>query len=454
MTIKDVAKNKSFWRSLLTLVIPITIQSFLSNAVNSADVVMIGKVGQTELSAVSLANQFQFLLFGLAYGLNSGITMLVSQYWGKKDTKAIEIVLGIALKIGFVISLIITLSTMFLPGTMMRIYTSDEELIEIGSVYLRTLGPAYLLCALSAAYQAMLRSVERAAKATVFSSCALVLNVFLNAVLIFGLFGLPAMGVKGAALATLIARAVEFILCLADAVSGRTMRFHLRTVLGHNKALTKDYFRFAVPAALGDILWTVAFSTYSVIMGHLNADVVAANSVAVTVRDLCTVIAYAIGGGACVMIGIKIGEGCLEEARVQADLFCWLSMGVGVLTCIVILLIRPFILRYFELTERAQSYLNIMLIISSYYVIGQIMNTLWIGGIFRCGGNTKWGLICDTVTMWGVSVPLGFLSAFVFKFPPMVVYFILCLDEFWKIPIVYKHYKSYIWLKDITREIV
>lgn len=454
MTIKDIARKRSFWKSLMTLVIPIAVQSFLSNAVNSADVIMIGKVGQAELSAVSLANQFQFLLFGLAYGLNSGITMLVSQYWGKKDTKAIEIVLGIALKIGFVISLMISLSTMILPETMMRIYTADEELIAIGSVYLRALGPAYLLCALSAAYQAMLRSVERAAKATVFSSCALGLNVVLNAVLIFGLFGLPALGVKGAALATLLARGVEFLLCLADALSGKTLHFHFRTVFGHNKSLTRDYFRFAVPAALGDISWTVAFSTYSIIMGHLNADVVAANSVAVTVRDLCTVIAYAIGGGACVMIGIKIGEGNQEEARAQADLFCWLSLGIGVLTGVVVLLIRPFIFQYFDLTERARQYLNFMLIVSSYYIIGQIMNTLWIGGIFRCGGNTKWGLICDTISMWGVSVPLGFLSAFVFKFPPMLVYFILCLDEFWKMPVVYRHYKSYVWLKDITREIV
>lgn len=454
MTIRDVAKKKAFWKSLLTLVIPIAVQSFLSNAVNSADVIMIGKVGQAELSAVSLANQFQFLLFGLAFGLNSGITMLTSQYWGKKDEKAIEIVLGIALKIGFALSLLITLCTMLLPETMMRIYTADEELIRIGSVYLRALGPAYLLCVLSAAYQAMLRSVERAAKATVFSSCALVLNVVLNAVLIFGLFGLPALGVQGAAYATVLARLVEFLLCLTDALSGRTLRFHLGNVLGHNKALTRDYFHYAVPAALGDISWTVAFSTYSIIMGHLNADVVAANSVAVTVRDLCTVIAYAIGGGACVMIGIKIGEGEQEEARAQADLFCLLSLAVGVLTGVAVLLIRPLIFRYFDLTERAQGYLNFMLIISSYYVIGQVMNTLWIAGIFRCGGNTKWGLICDTVTMWCVSVPLGFLSAFVFKFPPMLVYFILCLDEFWKMPIVYKHYRSYVWLKDITREVI
>ena len=453
ISIRSVARKRAFWKQLLTLVIPIAVQYLLSNAVNSADVVMIGKVGQEELSAVSLANQFQFLMSGLAFGLNSGITMLVSQYWGKKETDAVQIVLGIALRIVFVISMLIALSTFFFPQRMMRIYTADETLISIGADYLHILAPAYLLWGISDAYQAMLRSLEKAGKATVFSSTALILNVILNAVFIFGLAGLPAMGVKGAALATVIARAVEFALCMIDAASGRTLKFSLKRVFGHNRALTKDYFRYAVPAALNDISWTLAFSTYSIIMGHLNADIVAANSVAVTIRDLCTVVAYSVGAGACVMIGIKIGEGNQAEAKAQADLFCWLSLALGVFTGIVIILIRPIVFRYFALTGRAQGYLNKMMLISSYYVVGQIMNTLWIGGIFRSGGNTRWGLICDTVTMWCVSVPLGFFCAFVLKLQPMVVYFILCLDEFWKIPIVYRHYRKYTWLKDITREI-
>ena len=452
MSIQTIARRRSFWKSLATLVIPIAVQSFLSNAVNSADVVMIGKVGQAELSAVSLANQFQFLLSGFVFGLNSGITILVSQYWGKKDLTAIQIILGISLKVSLVLSFLISLGSILFPEQLMKIYTSDPELIRIGARYLRIVGPAFLLWGLSASYQALLRSVEHAVKATFISSCALILNVLLNAVFIFGLFGLPRMGVAGAALATTVSRAIEFILCLSDAISGKTMRFHLPLILGYNKTLTSDYFRYTLPATLGDLSWSLAFSTYSIIMGHLNADVVAANSVATTVRDLCTVLAYAVGGGACVMIGITIGEGRPEDAKDEADLFCWLSLGLGIVTGIIILLLRPLVFRYFSLTPRGEKYLNTMMIISSYYIIGQIMNTLWIGGIFRSGGNTKWGLVCDTVTMWCVSVPLGFLSAFVLKLPPMTVYFILCLDEFWKIPIVYRHYKSYKWLKDITRD--
>lgn len=447
-----MARNRSFWRSLAYLVIPIAAQAFLSSAVNSADVIMVGKIGQAELSSVSLANQFQFLLSGVAYGLNSGITILASQYWGKRDEDAIQIVLGISLKISFVLSLLVSLGASFFPEKLMRIYTSNEELIKIGADYLRIIGPAYLFWGISVSYEAMLRSVEKAVKSTVISSCALVLNVFLNAVLIFGLFGFTKMGVKGAALATVLARGVEFVLCFADAVSGRTFHFRLPLLLGFNKVLTMDYFRYALPAALGDIIWSTAFSTYSIIMGHLNADVVAADSVATTVRDLITVLALSVGSGACVLIGIKIGEGKKDEAKDAADLICWLSLGIGILSGIIILLIRPLVISYFSLTGRAARYLNFMMIVSSYYIIGQIMNTLWIGGIFRSGGNTRWGMICDTVTMWCVSVPLGFFCAFVLKLQPMVVYFILCLDEFWKMPIVIRHYKSYSWLRNITRD--
>lgn len=452
MNVLTVAKRKTFWKTLLSLVIPIAIQSFLSNAVNSADVIMIGNCGQTELSAVSLANQYQFLLIGIVFGLNSGITILASQYWGKRDTDAIQIILGIALKIAFVITGTIALGAVIAPKLLMKVYTADEELISVGAQYLRIVGPALLLWGLSEAYLSMLRSIERAARATWISSCALVGNVILNAILIFGMFGFPALGVRGAAIATLIARTVEFLLCVMDAIRGKAFSIQPSLLLKTNRILTGDYFRYAMPALINDLSWTVAFSTYSIILGHMNADVVAANSVAVTVRDLCTVLCYAVGGGACVMVGIRIGENHLEEARYEADLICWLSLVLGILTGGLILLARPLIFRFFPLTSRAQDYLNTMLIISSYYIIGQIMNTLWIGGFFRSGGNTRWGMICDTITMWCVSVPLGFLCAFVFKLPPMTVYFILCLDEFWKIPIVYRHYRSYVWLKNITRE--
>lgn len=451
MNNRKESDKSQFYRTLAALVIPIVIQNFITNAVNSADVLMLGYVGQSELSAVSLANQFQFLIGGFFFGIASGVTMLASQYWGKKDTTAIQTVMGIAIKLGLALTTIVAIGAVGFPKFMMRIYTNDTELITIGAGYLRIIGLSYVLMSFSQVYLCTLRSIERAQISAMISATALILNVLLNAVFIFGLLGMPRLGVTGVALATLAARIVEVVLCLAHAISGKAFTINIAKMFANNKLLFQDFLKYSIPALLNDMSWTVAFSMYSVILGHMNADVVAASSVATTVRDLCSIVCFAISSGVSVMLGIEIGEGRMEDAKKDARRSCLLTFAVGVMTGLVILAMRPFVFHFFDLTQRANSYLNFMLLISTYYVIGQAMNTLVIVGIFRSGGDSRFGLICDTITMWCVSLPLGFLSAFVFKLPPMAVYFILCLDEFWKVPVVYKHYKSYKWLRDITR---
>lgn len=444
-------KAKSFYKSLFVLVVPIAIQNLITSAVNSADVFMLGFVGQAELSAVSLANQVQFLISGIFFGITSGIVMLCSQYWGKKDTDTIQKVMGIAFKISFVICLFFTLAAFFFPRTIMLIYTNDYELIEIGVGYLRIISISYLLLSLSQVYLSVLRSLERPHISTIISSVALLTNVFLNAVFIFGLFGAPRLGVMGVAIATTIARILEVVLCFIDLFTNKTFKFNFKLTMKWDKLLFLDYLKYSIPALLNDIVWTLAFSTYSIIMGHLNADVVAANSVVSTIRNLCTVVCFGISSGGTVLLGIEIGEGRLEDAKVDADRLIKVSVISGILTGILIFLIKPIAFDFFILTDRAYEYLDFMLNISTYYVVGQVFNTVTIAGIFRAGGDSRFGLICDTIDMWLVSVPLGFLAAFVLKLPPMAVYFILCLDEFWKIPFVYKHYKSYKWLQNITR---
>ncbi|MEH2943355.1 MATE family efflux transporter [Lachnospiraceae bacterium KK002] len=446
------AESRRFYHALASLVIPITIQNFITNAVNSADVFMLGYVGQTELSAVSLANQFQFLLSGVFFGISSGVTMLASQYWGKKDTNSIQAVMGIAIKIAFVITTVLAVGALTVPAALMRIYTNDEVLISIGAGYLRIIGVSYICMSFSQVYLCALRSMERAPLSTVISTTALLMNIVLNAVFIFGIGGAPKLGVMGVAIGTVTARIAELLLCLADAVRGKVFRIDLKIMFGRHKLLLQDFFKYAVPALINDCAWTVAFSLYSAIMGHMNADVVAASSVASTVRNLCTILCFALGAGASVLLGIEIGEGKLEVVKRDARRSCLVTLAVGILTGIVLLLIRPLVFMFFSLTEQAGGYLDFMLLISAYYVVGQAMNTLLIAGIFRAGGDSRFGMICDIIVMWFISVPLGFISAFVLKLPPMAVYFILCLDEFWKIPVVYRHYKSFRWLKDITRE--
>ncbi len=444
--------RSQFLKSLAALVIPIAIQNFITSAVNSADVFMLGYVGQAELSAVSLANQYQFILSGFFFGIASGITMLCSQYWGKKDVKAIQAIMGIAFKISFIVCFIISFLAISFPTQLMTIYTSDAELISIGAGYLRLIGVSYIMMSFSQVYLSTLRSMERATLSTVISTIALLLNVVLNALFIFGIGFFPRMGVYGVAIATSISRLVELALCVLDAIYGKYMKLDLKVFFGHHKILFMDFLKYSVPALGNDLLWTLAFSTYSIIMGHLNADVVAANSVVTTVRDLCSIVMFGIAAGGSVLLGIEIGENRKEDARKDASRLCHVTFIAGVLTGLLILSLKPVVFMCFELTSRAQDYLSFMLWINTYYVIGQAMNTVTIAGIFRAGGDSRFGLICDAITMWVICVPLGFLSAFVLRLPPMTVYFILCLDEFWKIPVVYHHYKSYRWLNDITRD--
>lgn len=448
---REVIKDKKFWKSLIILVLPIAIQNFFASAVTSADVFMLGFVGQDELSAVSLANQFQFLLFGFMFGINSGIVIMSSQYWGKKDSDAIQAIMGIALKFTIALTFLLAIGCIFFPRYMMLIYTADENLILIGCKYLKIVGFSYILMGITQVYHSVLKSLERAITSTIIASTSLVFNIVLNALFIFGLLGFPKLGVVGVAYATLVARVIETIFCIIDVLKGKVFKLKPALVFKNNKLLLSDFIKYSLPALINDGAWTLAFSFYSVIMGHLNNDVVAANSVAVTIRDLCTVVGFALCGGASVMLGVRIGENRLERAKEESKVFCVIAVITGIITGIIILIVRPLIMKYYILTDRATEYLSFMLIISSYYVIGQVLNTIMIAGIFRAGGKTKWGMICDIITMWCISVPLGIISAFVLKLPPMAVYFILCLDEFWKIPAAIKYFRSYKWLDNITR---
>lgn len=447
-------EQKGFYRALFALVLPITIQNFLNSAVNFADVFMLGFVGQSALSAVSLANQYQFILHGVFFGIASGITMLCSQYWGKKDLRSIQAIMGIAMRIAMAITAAVAVCALIFPKYLMLVYTNDMELVEIGITYLRIIGISYFIMSFSQVYESTLRSVERAKTSTMITSIALLLNVFLNAVFIFGLFGIPKLGVTGVAIATLIARIVEFILCMTDLLSGKLFKPDLKLMFGKHPLLFKDFLKYSLPALGNDIIWTLAFTTYSIILGHMGSDVVAASAVATNVRDLCTILCFGMSGGGAVLLGKTIGEKRMADAERDAGRLCRITLLIGIITALIILAIRPLILVMFQLTETATGYLSVMLFISAYYIIGQAMNTLTIAGIFRAGGDSRFGLICDTVVMWVISVPLGILSAYVFHWPPLVVYFVLCLDEFWKIPIVIKRYRSKKWLKDITRDFI
>ena len=446
------AGNASFSRNLLRLAVPIVLQNLVTTAVSSADVIMLGFVSQDALAAGSLASQIMFILNLVYSGISSGVIMLAAQYWGKQDTLTIERIMGIGMRISILISTVFFILAFFFPALLMRIFTNDMQLVSTGIPYLKIVSFSYLFMSISQVYLCTMRTIERVIFATAANASALLLNILLNAVFIFGLLGAPKMGIAGVALATTIARGIEFVICMLDALKFKTIRFRPSTIFERHKLLFVDFMKYSLPAFGNEVSWGLAFSMYSVIMGHLGSDIVAANAVVVVARNLGTVACFGIANAGAILLGKSIGAGRMETVKADASKFCKITFISGMIGGIFIFLLRPFFMNMADLTATAQGYLNIMLFINMYYVLGQAMNTAVICGVFRSGGDSKWGFICDTIDMWGYAVPMGFFTAFVLKLPPMWVYFIICTDEFVKIPFVYKHYKSYKWLKNITRE--
>lgn len=445
-------KEDLFYRQIFKLVLPIIIQNLLSAAISSADVVMLNYVGQSSISAVSLASQYASVLFMVSYGLGTGATMLCAQYYGKGDMRAIQAVEGIALRFSILLSLPFAGAALFVPESMMRVFTKDVELIAIGASYLRYMSISYLCWGITEVYFSVLRSIGRVAICTVLNTIAFSMNIFLNAVFIFGLFGAPKLGAKGVAIATSLSRIIELALCFVVSFTSKDIKLDFRYIFVNSKVLFSDFVRLSLPALGNDISWSVAFSMYSVIIGHLGTDAVAANSFVIVVRNFGTILCFGMASAGGILIGNIIGENKLEKARESTGKLMKLTIITGAIGGLIILAIMPFVLMYADLSEQAMHYLKYMLLINTYYVMGAAVNTTLIGGVFRAGGDSRFGFICDTIDMWCYAVPLGFFSAFVLKLPVMWVYFLLCTDEFVKWPWVFKRYRSGVWLKNITRD--
>lgn len=446
--------DAGFRSQMYKLLLPIVIQNLLSAAVSSSDVVMLNYVGQASISAVSLASNYANVMSMIYYGLGTGATLLCAQYYGKKDFQAIRAVEGIALRFSVSLSAVIALAALLMPDMLMRLFTDDAELIRIGGNYLRIMSITYLCWGILEIYLSVLRSIGRVTICMVLNVMTFSLNVLLNAVFIFGLFGAPKLGAAGVAIATAASRVVELIGCFAVSAFSKDLKLNPAYMMIRNKLLTDDFIRLALPALGNDLSWGVAFSMYSVILGHLGNDAVAANSMVVVVRNLSTAFCFAVASAGGILLGNVMGEGKLEQAKRYASDVMKMTVLAGFAGGIIVLLVRPAILwlAAASLSETALGYLKVMLLINTYYIMGAAVNTSLIAGIFRAGGDTRFGMICDSVDMWCYSVPLGFLAAFVLKLPVLWVYFLLCTDEFVKWPWVIGHYRSGRWLKNITRE--
>ena len=444
--------NKTFYKNVSILVLPMAIQNLINVGISSTDVIMLGKIGEKTLSGASLGSQVYFILNLILFGLTSGASVLIAQYWGKKDMKTIHKIFGIEIKFAVVVSALFMLVTLLLTESIMHIFSNDPEVIKEGVRYLRVVSFSYVLSAITMVYLNTMRSMERVKIATIVYLCSLFINIIANYLLIFTPLQL---GVQGAAIGTCVARVLELLIVIFyDRKCNKVFRFQLQDLVAKDSVILKDFLQFSMPVVFNELAWGTGVSAISAILGHLGSAATAANSSAQVARQLAMVIGLGMANAAAIMIGKAIGEGKLDHASVFGRKFVQLSVITGILGALVILIARPVLLNFLVLTPTARDYLSSMMFVMAYFVIAQSINTTLIVGIFRAGGDTRFGLLLDASTLWGVAIVLGCIGAFLLKLPVIVVYMLLLSDEIIKIPLSFMRYRSYKWLKNVTKDIL
>ena len=441
-------RKRSLRKEIVRLALPIALQQFMTALVGACDAIMLGKLSQDAMSAVSLATQVTFVFNLFMFAFMAGENMFVAQYYGKGDYTGISQVFSLVTKICGCIAVVFLAGTLFFPEQLMRILTNEETLIVLGSEYLRVIGISYVFSGIAQIFLAIMKNCGAVNMSTLINGVMVILNIALNAVFIFGLSGFPKMGIKGAALATVLATVVQFLWSVGYVLCRiRAVKFSLRSC---EKKLFGRFWQKAVPLLINNLAWGIGFSMYSVIMGHMGTDAVAANGIANISKNLVVCFCLGLGNAGSIIVGNRLGADRLQEAKEVGETLTKTAIIAGIVSGLVLIALSPFITKMVDLTPTARGYLQKMLLISSYYIAGKSVNCMTIGGIFAAGGDSKFGMLCDSVTLWCIIVPLGCICAFILKLPVMVVYFVLNLDEIIKLPVVYKHYKKYKWIKNLT----
>lgn len=441
-------RKRSLRKEIVRLALPIALQQFMTALVGACDAIMLGKLSQDAMSAVSLATQVTFVFNLFMFAFMAGENMFVAQYYGKGDYTGISQVFSLVTKICGCIAVIFLAGTLFFPEQLMRILTNEETLIVLGSEYLRVIGISYVFSGIAQTFLAIMKNCGAVNMSTLINGVMVILNIALNAVFIFGLSGFPKMGIKGAALATVLATVMQFLWSVGYVLCRiRAVKFSLRSC---EKKLFGRFWQKAVPLLINNLAWGIGFSMYSVIMGHLGTDAVAANGIANISKNLVVCFCLGLGNAGSIIVGNRLGADRLQEAKEVGETLTKTAIIAGIVSGLVLIALSPFITKMVDLTPTARGYLQKMLLISSYYIAGKSVNCMTIGGIFAAGGDSKFGMLCDSVTLWCIIVPLGCICAFILKLPVMIVYFVLNLDEIIKLPVVYKHYKKYKWIKNLT----
>ena len=442
--------KRRFFQKLFPLVLPIAFEQLMYSLVSASDALMLGLLDQSSLSAVSLAAQVQFVFSLFMSGLTGGGNLLVAQYWGRGITEQVERVYAILLRYAALAGSIFSGAALLCPQLLMRFFTPDTELIRLGSDYLRIVGITYLCGSISQCNMCIMRNTGRAPRASLIGSCCVVLNLIFNALLIFGLGGFPKMGIQGAALATAIAQGVGLVWGIIETRRAGKVRLRRKFLTNLRMPIEKSFWKYTAPLLGNCVVWGLGITMGSVILGHLGTDAVAANSIASVAKNLIACFCMGLAAGGAILVGNELGAGKLERAKQYGGRVVILALISGIISGTILIALTPLILNVAKLSPQSTEYLRWMIVVCAVNIVGMSNNSTTISGIFSAGGDTKFGFICDTITLWGIVVPMGFLAAFVFNWPVLVVYILISMDEIIKLPAVWWNYRKYNWVRDLT----
>ena len=448
----ELVEKKDFYKELFSLAIPIGMQNLLVALIGASDALMLGRLTQDAVSAVSLANQIAFIMSLFSGAVVGGGGALIAQYWGKGDWTMVKNLFCMLIKWAFGISLVFFALAMFAPELLMRIYTPDAALIKIGASYLRAVSLSYLFTGVTQCYYLIMKLEGKAPKSVLISIVTLITDVVLDFFLIYGFAGVPKLGANGSAYSTVVVELVALIWCIAESHRGESIRPDLQGFQWFSIDITKDLFKIALPMLGSSLAWGFGFSMHSLIMGHLGSDATAAASIASVAQELITCVCKGISVGAGIMVGKLLGQNLFDKAKEYGKKFCHISIWAGIIHMALLCILGPIVAEFFVLSETAKHYLVIMLVFSAFYVFAYSINTVIVCGIFPAGGDAGYDALSVFFASWCFALPLALLGTFVFHWPVIVVYILMCADEIVKIPWLYPRYKKYLWLNNLTRE--
>ena len=444
-------RDKTFLRAMLALAVPVAFQQLITAGLNMMDVLMVGQLGEASVAALGLANQIFFLLILFLFGVTSGMAIFTAQYWGKGDTEQIQHVLGICLTISVSVAALFSLAATLIPEKLMGFYTEDPEVIKLGSDYLRIVGLSYVFMAISVSYISVLRSITQVKMTVIVAIIALALKTVIAYTLIFGYFGFPALGVRGAAIGTSIGWAFECLLLLI-------LVYALKTPLAAKPASLFQFTRpflfrvlkTSMPAAVNEVIWSFGITTYNAVYARIGTDSIAAININATIEELVFVLFIGLGNACSVMVGNKIGEGDKDLAFEYSRRITILGVLSSILGGVFVFFARDLVVGLYQLSPSATFNLRNIMLVYSLSIWLRVFNFMLFIGALRAGGDTRYAMFMELFSIWVVGVPVALIGGFVLHLPVYYVYALVLLEEAVKAIVIFRRFLSRKWIHDLV----